>query len=416
MAIGKRPLFSEPKVLITGVEGAGKTLFAIQQSDLLSKAEGGQVYQVNIRGADPHHLPKLPFDLREMSTTTDPETGDLLPRWAVDLEPGTVVIVDECHKIYPQRGPGRPPKDIEMLGEGRQKGIRFVYLSQSPDSIDAFLRERISRHFHLERRGNMERATVFEFDHYVYRPRTAWQERKDATVHFWAFPEEYFGWYTSAKSHHFKLRIPWKIFAALLFIPAAGYAGFNVYQKVGGLTSMPIPASASVAGDAGHSSRSKSTDTSRNEAEALNQTTTDYQAYLRRFSPLVPSMPWSAPAYQGREVSAQPDLYCMASGAGFDAQGEHQEEKCTCLTEQGTRYNIDPGTCTLIAREGIYNPHRSPSFNTGEAGQKPVEARTGPSGVAPLTSPSGAGGGDPVAHYGAMRNRDWPGYTFSGGM
>lgn len=408
MAIGKKPLFSEPKVLITGVEGAGKTLFAVQQSDMLAQAEGGQIYQVNIRGADPHHLPKLPFDLREMSTVTDPETGDLLPRWAVDLEPGTVVIVDECHKVYPQRGPGRPPKDIEMLGEGRQKGIRFVYLSQSPDSIDSFLRERISRHFHLERRGNMQRATVFEFDHYVYRPRTAWQERKDATVHFWAYPKEYYGWYTSAKSHHFKRRIPWKIFAALLFLPIAGYVAYTVWDKVGSLSSGGL-ASLSAKPASAPGLQSDKRDGDKTDAPVM-----DYEKYLLQFSPLVPSMPWSAPAYQGREVAAQPDLFCMASAAGVDAQGEHQDATCTCRTEQGTRYNIDQGTCGLIAREGIYNPYRSPQSATSEAGQKPVEARTGPSGVAPLTFTSGAAGDAPVAAYGSMRNREWPTLSIDG--
>lgn len=410
MAIGKKPLFSEPKVLITGVEGAGKTLFAVQQSDLLAQAEGGQVYQVNIRGADPHHLPKLPFDLREMSTTVDPETGDLLPRWAVDLDPGTVVIVDECHKVYPQRGPGRPPKDIEMLGEGRQKGIRFVYLSQSPDSIDSFLRERISRHFHLERRGNMQRATVFEFDHYVFRPRTAWQERKDATVHFWAYPKEYFGWYTSAKSHHFQRRIPWKIFAAMLFVPAAVYAGYRVWDKVGALTTSPaMTAVASPAGAAPGTQADKAA-TGKPDAPTM-----DYEKYLLRFSPVVPAMPWSAPVYQGREVAAQPDLFCMASDAGTDATGNRREASCTCLTEQGTRYNIDQGICTLIAREGNYNPYRAavPS-SSGGAGDKPVEARTGPSGVSPPPVLVGVGGDEPVAAYGAMRNRDWPMGTFDG--
>lgn len=412
MAIGKKPLFSEPKVLITGVEGAGKTLFAVQQSDLLAQAEGGQVYQVNIRGADPHHLPKLPFDLREMSSTVDPETGDLLPRWAVDLEPGTVVIVDECHKIYPQRGPGRPPKDIEMLGEGRQKGIRFVYLSQSPDSIDSFLRERISRHFHLERRGNLERATVFEFDHYVFRPRTAWQERKDATVHFWAYPKEYFGWYTSAKSHHFKRRIPWKIFAALLFVPVAVYAGYNVWNRVGALTSSPAMSALS-APAAQAQAPGQRADTP--PARKGDEPTLDFQKYLQRFSPLVPSMPWSAPAYQDREVAAQPDLYCMATAAGADANGDYGEAGCTCITEQGTRYKIDPGTCSLIARDGMYNPYRAAAANvSGGAGDKPVEARLGPSGVPLPTFTVGADGGDPVAGYGAMRNREWPTLNFDG--
>lgn len=402
MAISaNRPLFSEPKVLITGVEGAGKTLFAVQQADLLAQHEGAPVYQVNIRGADPGHLPKLPFDLREMSNEVDPETGDTLPRWAVELPIGSVVIVDESHKVYPQRGPGKPPKDVEMLAEGRQKGIRFIYLSQSPDSIDSFLRERIHRHFHLERRGNMERATIFEFDHYVYKPRTAWQERKDAQVHFWAYPKEYFGWYSSAKTHHFKRRIPWKIFAALLFLPIAGFVAWQVVSKVGGLADGVMPGAVAPA-----------THSPSKSAGAV-VTTDDAATYAKQFVPVIQWMPWSAPAYQAREIVAEPDLYCMESGAGRDAQGKHSDGSCSCVTEQGTRYAVEEPICKAIALHGTYNPYREPMRDTRSAmneggGRKLVEARPGPSSVGPAipssesvigTSTNAYGS---IASYGAM--------------
>lgn len=378
----KRALFSEPKVLITGVEGAGKTLFAVQQSDLLAKAEGGQLYQVNIRGADPHHLPRLPFDLREMSDQVDPETGDQLPRWAVDLEPGSVVIVDEAHKVYPQRGPGRPPKDIEMLGEGRQKGIRFVYLSQSPDSIDSFLRERIHRHFHLERRGNMERATVFEFDHYVFKPRTAWQERKDATTHFWQYPKEYYGWYTSAKSHHFKLRIPWKVWAALLFIPIMVWVAYSVISKVGGLASGVMPSAPGASATNAPGTASSST----REGRKL-PVHTDPTAYAQQFFPLHVHQPWSAPAYQGREVVAHPELYCMSSTPGRDANERQRGASCSCITDQGTTYPMEDAMCKHLAQHGNYNPFRTPppAIGPNQQGQgaKLGEAPPGPSSVRP---------------------------------
>lgn len=341
----KKPLFSEPKVLVTGVEGAGKTLFAVQQAHLLSMQEGAQVYQVNIRGADPGHLPKLPFDLREMSKEVDLETGDLLPRWAVDLPPGTVVIVDEAHKVYPQRGPGKPPKDIEMLGEGRQKGIRFIYLSQSPDSIDQFLRDRIHRHFQLERPGNFERATIFEFDHYVYKPRTAWLERKDAQVHFWPFPKEYFGWYTSAKVHNFKRRIPWKIVAALLFVPVAIFIGYTVISQIGGITQGVMPGESAAGGGA---------------SEVATVKSSDPVEYLAQFQPVSPAMPWSAPAFQGRKAVSRPEIYCMYSASGQLADGSHAGASCTCLSEQGTTIVVDNLLCREMAKTGLYNPFREP--------------------------------------------------------
>jgi hypothetical protein len=399
----KKPLVSEPKVLITGVEGAGKTLLAVQQADLLANAEGAMVFQVNIRGADPGHLPALPFGLREMSEQKDPETGDLLPKWAVELPQGTVVIVDEAHKIYPQRGPGRPPKDIEMLGEARQKGIRFIYLSQSPDSIDSFLRERIHRHLHIERKGNMERAMVFEFDHYVFRPRTAWQERKDATAHMWAYPTEYYGWYKSASSHHFKMRIPWKIWLALLFIPLAGYMGYKVYHVVTGISDGVMPGQAAPKPSLGEAAKPEQVE----RGDDVVISAVDFEA---RFKPAVPHKPFSAPAFAGRDVVSEPEIYCASSGPGLDAQGVRKSESCSCISEQGTPIVLWLADCQVLAKEGVYNPFREPAENRREAaGREPREPAGRAVGVANTTplvgtsqAPTGTGEFASVAAYGGI--------------
>lgn len=401
MISSDKPLISEPKVLVTGVEGTGKTLFAVQQADLLTREEGGILYTLNIRGADPGHLPKLPFGIADMAYNDDgtpqldPETGDHLPKWAT-LPPGSVILIDEAHKVFPQRGPGRAPKHIEMLAEGRQFGIRFILLTQAPQSLDSFLRDRISRHYHLERKGNMERATVFEFDHCVMWPRTAWQERKDAQVHFWAYPKQYYGWYTSAKAHTFKRRIPFKIVLAALFVPLAIFIGWNVYTKVSSVME------GTIAGVSGASSSASSGSApvagSQPEGRHAVRATDDPAAYLRQFQPVVGTHPWSAPVYQGREVRSQPDLYCMRSSSGVGADGNWREGRCSCFTEQATRYGLDTAMCNAIVDAGgIYNPYRDPQpRDTGRGQAKPAEARFGPSGV-PAPQPnstyaSGAGG------------------------
>lgn len=417
MISSKTALISEPKVLITGVEGAGKTLFAVQQADLLTRAEGGILYTKNIRGADPGHLPEIPFPLDEMAFNDDgtprldPDTGDHLPRWAT-LDPGSVILIDECHKVFPQRGPGRPPKWIEMLAEGRQFGIRFILLTQSPAAMDSFLRDRISRHYHLERKGNMERATVFEFDHCVMYPRTAWQERKDAQVHLWAYPKEYYGWYKSAKTHSFKLRIPWKIWAALAFVPIALYGAWRVWALVGGVID---GTSSSLAGEQGGTAFFQPGEPSDRAAPSAGgrdrlPVTADAEEYAQRFQPLIAGAPWSAPAFQSRPIEARPELYCASIGAGRTATGEWREPGCGCLTEQGTRYKIPQDECMqVVADGGTYNPHRRDDARAGfDAGGKPGEARLGPSGVrqpfptesASVSSAGTTVGGWGVASYG----------------
>src|SRR5690606_38990591 len=132
---------------------------------LRQEVEGAEIYQLNIKGADEIALPKLPFPIDAMAYNEDgtpvvDENGSHLPMWAT-LPNGSVIIVDECHKVFPQRGPGRSPAHVEMMAEGRQQGIRFVLLTQAPAGLDSFLRDRIHRHYHLERKGNLQGATVF---------------------------------------------------------------------------------------------------------------------------------------------------------------------------------------------------------------------------------------------------------------
>lgn len=240
----------------------------------------------------------------------------------------------------------------------------------------------------MERRGNLERATVFEFDHYVYKPRTAWQERKDAQVHFWSFPREYFGWYTSAKVHSFKRRIPWKVFAALAFIPIAAFIAWRVISSVGGIQQGILPTEMTQATNGG-----------------AIQKTTDAAQWDAQFKPVNAWQPFSAPAYQGRKVVSDPEMWCMFSGAGKDANGEHRAASCTCLSEQGTRIMLDNLQCKLVATSGVYNPYRKPQRDeareTREPGHKLGEARLGPSSVASAASTAAASFGN-VATYGGM--------------
>lgn len=80
------------------------------------------------------------------------------------------------------------------------------------------------------------------------------------------------------------------------------------------------------------------------------------EAHLPRFA----TMPWSARVFDSRSVTADPILLCMSTGAGTGAQGEYLDASCTCLTEQGTRYDISDGECRRVARYGTpHNPYRA---------------------------------------------------------
>lgn len=70
-------------------------------------------------------------------------------------------------------------------------------------------------------------------------------------------------------------------------------------------------------------------------------------------------MPWTAPIFDDRSPTADPLLVCMSSPGGRDAQGDYKAASCTCLTEQGTLYDLDQPQCRTLAKRGpVYNPYR----------------------------------------------------------
>ena len=48
----------------------------------------------------------------------------------------------------------------------------------------------------------------------------------------------------------------------------------------------------------------------------------------------------------------------MSSLGGENGLGQHDDPSCTCVTEQGTRYELaDDPTCRMLARHGQYEPY-----------------------------------------------------------
>jgi hypothetical protein len=47
----------------------------------------------------------------------------------------------------------------------------------------------------------------------------------------------------------------------------------------------------------------------------------------------------------------------MSSLGGENGLGGHDEPSCNCVTEQGSRYDLDEPTCRYVARRGQYEPY-----------------------------------------------------------
>lgn len=396
-----RALITESINIVTGALGAGKTLFAIQQADLLRKAgEAKHVYQVGINEPDLRKLPALPFPLEEWHIHAD----------AGDLE-NAVVIVDEFHKWMPQRSQNsRPPKFIEEMAEARKRDVRFLLLTQSTE-FDHFLKgTRLNRHFYVARKAGLGRARIFEWQNrFVSNPEENENARKAAIQHIWKHPaKEYGDWYVSAKAHRHKFRLPLRGWLAVVLVPTLIYFIVRGVSGIGGIldgSSLRPPAAL----DAPTGSMPAAPGQPAGTAPVM-----DLDGYVKKFEALHPALPWSAPAYQGRSVVSDPQLYCVQSEAGTDANGVYGEGRCTCFTEQMTRHPIDETACLSVVRDGIYNPYKAPIVSQPQAmastgaGQSKSDLSLPSTGgsivdAAPSSGSSSGGSHEQVAQYGGFR-------------
>lgn len=337
--------------LITGQNGSGKSLRAIWKMYQLH-GQGMEVYAYGFRGL------RAPF----VKDWPDPRKWDQLPA-------NSALFIDEAQQVWRTRSGGRPvPPEILALETHRHQGIDIYLITQSPMYLDSHIRPLIKDHEHLVS-FDAKSARVFRFSECQEDVKSS-NLRANAEFEIWAYPSEHFADYDSAEVHTKKRAAPWRhrIGKALIWLAILLLVGAVVWLFIP--SGAPKPAPDVVAGS-GDVSRSLFSGLAGSDMQS-KRSYANAQDYIADHMPRVAEMPWSMPALDGREVRAEPELYCMASGEGRDAS-------CTCLTEQGTRYRLDLARCQRIARYGpAYNPFREPSR---EVAMQPADrGRDGSSG------------------------------------
>jgi len=338
--------------LITGQNGAGKSLRAIE---LMYKrhGEGMEVYAFGFRGL------KVPF----VKQFADPR------KWR-DLPSNAVLFVDEAQQVWRTRAGGRPvPPEVLDLETHRHQGIDIYLITQSPMYLDSHLRPLISSHEHLISYDKSS-ARLFRFTE-CYEDVKSSALRSKAQFEVWKYPVVHYADYDSAEVHTAKAKVPWrqriaKLFFVLAALLIVGSVAWFIWgpdtpkQQAAPVAAQAKPASSWFSGGlAGMGSQQLGSQ--RRYANA--------QEYLEAHTPRLAQMPWSMPALDGREAKAEPRLYCMSSGEGVD-------RTCTCLTEQGTKWQIRIDQCVQMARWGpAYNPYKEAPQVASVRPQELQEAR-----------------------------------------
>lgn len=341
--------------LVTGQPGHGKTAYGIDLAFKFQK-EGRSIYASGIKDFD--------YERAGWIHLEDPTQWEALPD-------GSVVVLDECYNVFPNRNPGsKVPAHVDAMARHRHRGFDFILIAQQGLQLDPFLRGLYETHVHVRQNSIFKSKTKLKrWDAYQGNVNGACADVVD-----WIRPKYVFDFYTSTTLVTTKRSIPrWMIWsgAGILFVCAMLLilkARFDSkVEEAQAMTTAGAPGQ-TVAPAAGGT-----------VAPRTYATPTDYaKAHLPRFA----SMPETAPIFDDRAAVSQPALYCMSS---VPVPGDDREASCTCITEQGTKYDISQPECRTIARFGpVYNPYKAPK----------VEIQLQPP-VAPSASPAIASSGSP---------------------
>ncbi|WP_342315414.1 zonular occludens toxin domain-containing protein [Lysobacter sp. FW306-1B-D06B] len=323
--------------LVTGQPGHGKTAYAIDCA-LKLKAEGRVVYA--------HGIKDLDYDKIGFQRIEDPT------KWQ-DLPDGSVLILDECYTTFPNRNPGaKVPDHVEAMARHRHRGFDFILIAQQGLQLDPFLRGLYEEHVHVRKKlGKVTK--LLRWSQYQTNVKAQCADAAN-----WVRPAHVFQYYTSTVLDTAKMHIPmWaKLLAlsAVVLVAVLWYFSHRWKSKIDAYTAAETP----IAETAGFAPRG----VSHRGAGPANEgprweTRTDYATdHLPRFA----TMPWTARVFDQRQVVSDPQLICMSSMPGRDVDGREREASCTCLTEQGTLYEMSQPECRRIARFGpVYNPYRT---------------------------------------------------------
>lgn len=320
---------------ITGLPGAGKSLRAVQ---LIAEelAKGRNVYVYGLNGLD--------ADLGPWEPLENPND------WQ-DLPDGSLVVIDEAQKVWPQRRAGDPAPYIRALSEHRHRGFDFIIVTQHPSMVDKYVRTLAGEHQHVLRQFGLQTAKLVTWSECYDDPQSP-GTRARGTETLWRYPASLYTRYKSATLHTVKARVPFRLKAIPVLVVLALVAAWFGFKSVTNLATVDPTASAQsyMQGDVVPTAGGVSGSARAAAGQAIKFSTPG--EYAEAHSPRIGAKPWSARVFDGRSPVAQPELYCASSETG----------RCICHTEQGTRYRIERQACHDIVANGLYNPYRVPTL------------------------------------------------------
>jgi len=183
-------------ILITGVPGSGKTLYAV---DLLENYRKENEELIKI-GSEPRAI---------YSDIDGIQIDGVLPApddWR-ECPDGSLVFYDECQQKFGPDGQGRSSRaDIQEFETHRHRGFDIILITQHPKLLHAHIRRLVGRHYHVFRMYGTQNAKIFSRDGQIDIDKPAQLNQQDSYV--WTYPKQHFDKYKSATIHTHKKSFP----------------------------------------------------------------------------------------------------------------------------------------------------------------------------------------------------------------
>lgn len=337
--------------LITGVPGAGKTLYCVSQILLPESKTDRPIYVDGIPDLLPRH--ELAPDVLDW------------PTWAPQ---GAHIFIDEVQRVWRPESAGKlPHPSIAELETHRHRGLDFTIMTQHPSLVHANVRRLVGKHIHVRRTALG--VKVYEYSECQAQPDTAW--RNALTKFSWKHPKDAFDLYKSSSLHvKVKYRIPGSVKVLAFCVLAIGGLSYYMYNRLWSATHKDeAPALVQAAGQ-GAQVLSGMQPVS-GAAPILAPQPVEEVDPREAFVPRVYGEPWTAPAYDGmRVVRNMPRVVaCVAS-----------DTKCACYTEQMTVIQMTDSQCReRLDGGGVYDPYNEKPAISGSGGGErstPLEQAT----------------------------------------
>lgn len=348
-----------PIELITGLPGNAKTLYTIGEVKKRAEEEGRPVYYAGIK--------ELTLDWTPIEPT----------KW-MDAPAGSIIVIDECQKIFRNRSMGAvAPLHVTELEEHRHKGLDFYLITQHPSLVDPAIRRLTQTHRHMIRIFGMEASTVHKWNGCTPNPDVNAARASSEKVR-WAFDKSLYGVYKSAEVHTVKRSIPMRLKLLLLIPLALGAAAWTVKhftidkaqeraEKLGVQTSSAPGVPSTQVG------------MQRHDGPEPFDPMKDAQHYVQMNTPRVEGLAHTAPKYDQitQPVRAPVPAACIQVGTPSSEKGV----TCKCMTQDATPMAVPFNMCIEFARNGWFqdfNPEKEKEqLARSVEGARVLEGRNG---------------------------------------